>query len=180
MYLIIGLLFIIGSSLLLHMVLFAEAFMWVPKHSKDTLFISALIGFLCAIESLILSSLTRFSSQYRHVIEDPSDLYIHDRELSPINSTDIANHTSGGDISGSNHNQYNRIPVKRPDQANNQRPSLGHTQNKQKPNHRYRQGYHYQPIASTSRQSPTFILDDKDSIIPGPSSSCRSNEHSSV
>lgn len=25
-----------------------------------------------------------------------------------------------------------------------------------------RQGYHYQPIASTSRQSPTFIIDPDD------------------
>lgn len=58
--------------------------------------------------------------------------------------------------------------AKRPDQANNKRPTLGHTQ---KSNNRYREGYHYQPIASTSQQSPTFILDD---AIAGPSS--RSNE----
>lgn len=41
MYLTIGLLFIVGSSLLMHMVFFAEEFMWVPRHTKDTLFISA-------------------------------------------------------------------------------------------------------------------------------------------
>lgn len=41
MYLTIGLLFLVGSSLLIHMVFFAEEFMWVPKHTKDTLFISA-------------------------------------------------------------------------------------------------------------------------------------------
>lgn len=45
--------------------------------------------------------------------------------------------------------------MKRPDQAHNQRPTLGNTSSK----HKNRQGYHYQPIASTSRQSPTFILD---------------------
>jgi hypothetical protein len=45
--------------------------------------------------------------------------------------------------------------VKRPDQALNQRPTLGSKSSK----HKNRQGYHYQPIASTSRQSPTFILD---------------------
>lgn len=65
---------------------------------------------------------------------------------------------------------------KRPDEAFNQRPSLGLSQ-KQKPNHRYRQGYHYQPIASTSRQSPTFVLDEP--MLPGPSSS-RSNDNLSV
>lgn len=58
--------------------------------------------------------------------------------------------------------------AKRPDQANNKRPTLGHT----KSNNRYREGYHYQPIASTSQQSPTFVLDDP---IPGPSS--RANNH---
>lgn len=41
MYLTIGLIFIVGSSLLMHMVFFAEEFMWVPRHTKDTLFISA-------------------------------------------------------------------------------------------------------------------------------------------
>lgn len=41
MYLSIGLLFLIGSSLLVHMVYFAEAFSWVPRHTKDTLFVSA-------------------------------------------------------------------------------------------------------------------------------------------
>lgn len=57
------------------------------------------------------------------------------------------------------------FPVKRPDQAYNQRPTLGNLQ--KSANHRNRQGYHYQPIASTSRQSPTFVLDDD--AIPGPS-----------
>lgn len=45
---------------------------------------------------------------------------------------------------------------KRPDQANNRRPTLGHIHN-QKPNNRYRQGYHYQPVASTSQRSPTIV-----------------------
>lgn len=46
MYLAIGLIFILGSSLMLHMVLFAEAFAWVPKHTKDTLFISAVCTYV--------------------------------------------------------------------------------------------------------------------------------------
>ena len=41
LYLSVGLIFIVGASLLLHMVLYAESFMWVPRHTKDTLFISA-------------------------------------------------------------------------------------------------------------------------------------------
>lgn len=48
--------------------------------------------------------------------------------------------------------------AKRPDQANNKRPTLGHTI-QSKTNTRYRQGYHYQPIPSTSQQSPTFVLE---------------------
>lgn len=43
LYLSVGLIFIVGASLLLHMVLYAESFMWVPRHTKDTLFISAVI-----------------------------------------------------------------------------------------------------------------------------------------
>lgn len=34
-------LFLISSTLILHTVLFAEEFVWVPKYTKDTLFISA-------------------------------------------------------------------------------------------------------------------------------------------
>ena len=57
--------------------------------------------------------------------------------------------------------------MKRPDQSYNKRPALGNTQ---KQTHRNRQGYHYQAInvASTSRQSPTFVLGDDEPIsIPG-------------
>lgn len=198
MYLTIGLLFLIGSSLLIHMVFFAEEFMWVPKHTKDTLFISAIIGYVCSIEAVILAALTKCPSQYRHVIDDYSDMCLEERELSPICSnelTNIANNTATGNnninaTELSNHRNYNNktetgdnvtptsnqnsyIPVKRPDQTYNQRPTLG---NMQKSNHRNRQGYHYQPIASTSRQSPTFVLDDD--AIPGPSN--RSLDYSSA
>lgn len=49
------------------------------------------------------------------------------------------------------------IVVKRPDQAYNQKPKLGSK-------HNNRQGYHYEPIASTSRQSPTFIIDPEEDL----------------
>lgn len=49
---------------------------------------------------------------------------------------------------------------KRPDQTNNRRPTLGNIQN-QRPSSRYRQGYHYQPVASTSQLSPTFVFGKK-------------------
>lgn len=109
MYLAIGLIFIIGSSLLLHMVLFAEAFMWVPRHTKDTLFVSAVIGYICAIEALVLTALQRCPSQYHQVPEDPSDFCIQERELSPLSSTDIANHTHTSSEMPNHTSQHNRI-----------------------------------------------------------------------
>ncbi|KXJ78160.1 hypothetical protein RP20_CCG005371 [Aedes albopictus] len=166
-----------------------------------------IIGYVCSIEAVILAALTKCPSQYRHVIDDYSDMCLEERELSPICSnelTNIANNTTAttdnNNINAtelSNHRNYNNnkttetgdsvtptcnqkpyIPVKRPDQSYNQRPTLG---NMQKSNHRNRQGYHYQPIASTSRQSPTFVLDDDDdgaAAIPGPSH--RSLDYSSA
>lgn len=69
------------------------------------------------------------------------------------------------------------FPAKRPNELN-QRPTLGHTQTARiKPNQRYREGYHYQPVASTSRQSPTFVVGDD--LGAGPSTS-RSNDNSSA
>lgn len=41
LYFIISVIFLIGSSLLIHMVFFAREYTWVPQHSKDTLFLSA-------------------------------------------------------------------------------------------------------------------------------------------
>lgn len=46
---------------------------------------------------------------------------------------------------------------KRPDSTNNRRPTLVSIQNR-RPNSRYRQGYHYQPVTSTSQLSPTFVF----------------------
>lgn len=69
------------------------------------------------------------------------------------------------------------VAAKRPNELN-QRPTLGHTQTARiKPNQRYREGYHYQPVASTSRQSPTFVVGDD--LGAGPSTS-RSNDNSSA
>lgn len=55
-------------------------------------------------------------SKYRQVPDDISDIYVQDREmspLSPIDSTEVPNHsnnttqTQHGELN--NHNQYNRI-----------------------------------------------------------------------
>ncbi|KAL9923265.1 uncharacterized protein LOC119633843 [Glossina fuscipes] len=205
MYLSIGLIFILSSTLLMHMVLFAEEYIWVSKHTKDTLLTSAIIGYICAIESLGLSSIAAWPwTQYRQVPDDGSDIYIEDREMTPMspiastadvphNHSQTANHNNRNNSTAhsdtNHHNQlirlstsssYNQkpyIPAKRPNELNNQKPTLGHIQTARKPNQRYREGYHYQPVASTSRQSPTFVLGDD--IGAGPSTS-RSNDNSSA
>ncbi|XP_034472183.1 uncharacterized protein LOC117779938 [Drosophila innubila] len=205
MYLSIGLIFILSSTLLVHMVLYATEYTWVSKHSKDTLLATGLIGYICALEALLLSGIHSWPwSQYRQVPDDASELFIEDREMtpmSPINSTDLqlqpeTGHSlapyqhssqSNGNATApdaynqqqqqSSYNQKPYIPAKRPNELN-QRPTLGHTQSARiKPNQRYREGYHYQPVASTSRQSPTFVVGDD--MGAGPSTS-RSNDNSSA
>ncbi|XP_006607040.1 uncharacterized protein [Glycine max] len=201
MYLSIGLILILSSTLLVHMVLYATEYTWVSKHSKDTLLATGIIGYVCALEALLLSGIASWPwTQYRQVPDDVSELFIEDREMtpmSPLNSTDLQpgnNHspyqhsshnngnapTTAADVYNqqqqSSYNQKPYIPAKRPNELNNQRPTLGQTA-RIKPNQRYREGYHYQPVASTSRQSPTFVLGDDQGA--GPSTS-RSNDNSSA
>uniref|UniRef100_A0A336M5V4 CSON010647 protein n=1 Tax=Culicoides sonorensis TaxID=179676 RepID=A0A336M5V4_CULSO len=217
MYLTIGLIFIVGSSLLIHMVFFAEEFMWVPRHTKDTLFISAIIGYVCAIEAFVLTLLTKCPSdlcrqgfhlarrRYRnssidgHSDRHASDMCLQEREMTPICSNEVLpyqtheipnhhhslsynnnNNSRGGPTTPPICNQKPYIPVKRPDQAYNRPPTLG---NLRKPSKGDRQGYHYQPIASTSRQSPTFVLDDDPielELVHDPGPSPRSLDYSSA
>lgn len=74
------------------MVMFAEAFSWVPRHTKDTLFVSAIFGFGCAVEAFVLSAIALCcSAKYLQVPEDQSELCERDREMRPMNS---ANHRS--------------------------------------------------------------------------------------
>lgn len=69
-----------------------------------------IFGYLCAVESLILSGIASWPwSQYRQVPDDGSELYIEDREMtpmSPIDSSDVPN----------NHHQ---LPQQRPQNHNN-------------------------------------------------------------
>lgn len=50
----VGLFFIVGASLLLHMVLYAESFVWVPRHTKDTLFVSAVSALFAFINAIYM------------------------------------------------------------------------------------------------------------------------------
>ena len=115
LYLTIGLLFILGSSLIIHMVFFAEEFSWVAKYTKDTLFVSAvsqttflfksnvnsistfidqIIGYCCALEAFILAILAFYPTcrrRFRRVLTDDDQMGLRDddRELSPLSSNDI-------------------------------------------------------------------------------------------
>ncbi|XP_055387886.1 uncharacterized protein LOC129616310 isoform X2 [Condylostylus longicornis] len=147
MFLGIGLMFILSSSLICHTVFLAEAFLWVPKHTKDILFISAILGYLCAIEAFILCGISIWPPPYKPVVDDANEVFIPDCEMSHISPT-----AENTDVS------FNSNPVKSPGQSYNKTAaSTNLTQNRK--SIKNREGYHYQPIASTSRQSPTFILD---------------------
>lgn len=117
LYLCVGVLFLASSSLILHMVMFAEAFAWVPRHTKDTLFVSALFGYGCALEAFVLSAVALCcSAKYLQVPEDKSELCERDREMRPINHRSLArrgktgkrvskrdllnNHIKGGPLAG--------------------------------------------------------------------------------
>lgn len=85
LYVCVGLLFLIGSSLLVHLVLFAEAFAWVPRHTKDTLIVCAVFGYSCAVEAFVLSGIALCcSAKYLQVPEDQNELCERDREMRPM------------------------------------------------------------------------------------------------
>ncbi|XP_011295447.1 uncharacterized protein LOC101894460 [Musca domestica] len=148
MYLSIGLILILSSTLIMHMVLFAGEYTLVSKYTKDTLFASAILGYICAIESLLLSGIASWPwTQYRHVPDDGSDMYIEDREMtpmSPIDSTDVpnrhqlqlqlqqqqqsqnhnnCNNSVTAHSETNHHNQHNRT-ISSPTSYNNQKPYI--------------------------------------------------------
>lgn len=129
LYLTIGLLFILGSSLLVHMVFFADEFIWVPKHTKDSLFVSAvstkistlvywlrdsfisllqIFGYICALEAFLLAILSHCPSLRYRNIDEFSDL--HDRELSPLSSNDVLGEQIKHSRSN-HHHDYNKMSL---------------------------------------------------------------------
>ena len=87
LYVCVGLLFLIGSSLLVHLVCFAEAFAWVPRHTKDMLFVSACFGYGCAVEAFVLSGIALCcADKYLQVPEDQNELCERDREMRPMSN----------------------------------------------------------------------------------------------
>lgn len=109
LYVGVGLLFLIGSSLIVHLVMFAEAFSWVPRHTKDTLFVSAVFGYGCAVEAFALSGIALCcADKYLQVTEeDQNKLCERDREMRPMKSLSRRGKTgrrvSKRDLVGNNH-----------------------------------------------------------------------------
>ncbi|KAF2903014.1 hypothetical protein ILUMI_03183 [Ignelater luminosus] len=85
-YVSLSVLFLIASSLIFHMIFLSEAFSWVPKWTKHQLLITGSLGYVCCVESVILTIIQRCSTlHYQPVAEDPS-LNLQERQISPNQS----------------------------------------------------------------------------------------------
>ncbi|XP_021933260.1 uncharacterized protein LOC110836415 isoform X2 [Zootermopsis nevadensis] len=98
-YVSVSVLYVIGSSLVIHLIhMYHESYSWVPKWTRDQLLVTGILGYLCAIEALVLSIITRHGSlQYSPVDEDPSQVTHQerrDRELHPMTRSRSPSSTS--------------------------------------------------------------------------------------
>uniref|UniRef100_A0A1B6CW01 MARVEL domain-containing protein n=1 Tax=Clastoptera arizonana TaxID=38151 RepID=A0A1B6CW01_9HEMI len=84
-YVSASVMYVISSSLVLHLLhTYSETYSWVPKWTRDQLFITTCLGYLCALEALLLSLLTRCDGgQYSPVDEDPSTMTLQERRGEP-------------------------------------------------------------------------------------------------
>ncbi|XP_046661905.1 uncharacterized protein LOC124355041 [Homalodisca vitripennis] len=84
-YVSMSILYLISSSLVLHLLhAYSETYPWVPKWTRDQLFITSCLGYVCALEALVLSMLTRCDGgQYSPVDEDPSTMTLQERPPPP-------------------------------------------------------------------------------------------------
>ncbi|XP_069700331.1 uncharacterized protein [Periplaneta americana] len=98
-YVSVSVLYLIGSSLVIHLIhMYHESYSWVPKWTRDQLLVTGILGYLCALEALLLSIITRRSAlQYSPVDEDPSQMTLQerrDRELQPMTGSRSPSSTS--------------------------------------------------------------------------------------
>ncbi|PSN34187.1 hypothetical protein C0J52_23023 [Blattella germanica] len=98
-YVSVSVLYLIGSSLVIHLIhIYHESYSWVPKWTRDQLLVTGILGYLCALEALLLSIITRRSAlQYSPVDEDPSQMTLQerrDRELQPVTGSRSPSSTS--------------------------------------------------------------------------------------
>ncbi|XP_067003159.1 uncharacterized protein [Anabrus simplex] len=80
-YVSVSVLYVISSSLIIHLIhVYHEYYSWVPKWTREQLLVTGVLGYLCAVEALLLSVITRCSSvQYSPVDEDPSQMTLQER-----------------------------------------------------------------------------------------------------
>ncbi|XP_050301271.1 uncharacterized protein LOC126739561 [Anthonomus grandis grandis] len=85
-YVGLGVLFLIASSLLFHMVFLTEALSWVPKWSQHQLIVTGSLGYVCCLQSLLICLVQQRKpkvTSYEPVGEDPS-LNLQERHPSPL------------------------------------------------------------------------------------------------
>ncbi|XP_046999202.1 uncharacterized protein LOC124615402 [Schistocerca americana] len=85
-YVSVSVLYLISSSLIIHLIhVYHESYSWVPKWTREQLLIAGALGYVCALEALFLSIITRCRSPpYRPVDEDPSQVTaLQERPTSP-------------------------------------------------------------------------------------------------
>ncbi|KAH1015083.1 hypothetical protein HUJ05_012861 [Dendroctonus ponderosae] len=96
LYVSLSVLFLVASSLLFHMVFLSEAFAWVPKWTLTQLLVTGSLGYVCCIESIIISVIQQCKARvYEPVGEDPS-LNLQEQHLSPDGTPQhkVANQTT--------------------------------------------------------------------------------------
>lgn len=97
LYLALSVAFLIASSLLLHMVLMADAFQWVPKWSHHQILLTGCLGYTCCVQALLIGIIQRCSvGPYEPVphgdgTDETDALHLHPTVSSP-NTTSPPHH----------------------------------------------------------------------------------------
>uniref|UniRef100_A0A8D8QV64 MARVEL domain-containing protein n=1 Tax=Cacopsylla melanoneura TaxID=428564 RepID=A0A8D8QV64_9HEMI len=77
--------YLIASSVLIHLVYeHYQKYTWIPHRTTSQLVITAILGYVCALEALLLALLTRCDGgQYSPVTDDPSSINLQERRGGP-------------------------------------------------------------------------------------------------
>ncbi|XP_030763468.1 uncharacterized protein LOC115888040 [Sitophilus oryzae] len=95
LYVNLSVLFLVASSLIFHMIFSSEAFAWVPKWTHHQLLVTGSLGYVCCVESAIISLVHwcgTSSRIYEPVGEDPN-LDLQERQPSPSPEHKASNQT---------------------------------------------------------------------------------------
>ncbi|KAJ8925803.1 hypothetical protein NQ315_009653 [Exocentrus adspersus] len=86
-YVSLSVLFLISSSLVFHMIFFSEAFSWVPKWTRQQLLITGILGYVCCLESVVISLIQKCQSGYYEPVDEDLSFNLQERQSSPPGST---------------------------------------------------------------------------------------------